>query len=91
MKVGSIPSAAQLNPYADVKRITQSPGAVSQKTDKLELTGSKQQFQVAMKAARDVPEVRMEKVEAIKTQIEAGTYKVDSRAVAEKILEQHRR
>lgn len=91
MKVGSISSAAQFNPYVEPKRVTPTLGAAAQKTDKLELTASKRQFEVAMKAVRDVPEVRMEKVEAIKRQIEAGTYKVDSKAVAEKILEQHRR
>ena len=91
MKVGFIPRAAQFNPYKEAKKAKHPPSAGSQSTDKLDLDESRHQFDVAMREAHEVPEVRTEKVEAIKKQIEAGTYKVDSREIVEKILEQHRR
>jgi anti-sigma28 factor (negative regulator of flagellin synthesis) len=44
------------------------------------------QVQLALKAMRYSPEVRTERVEAILAQIEAGTYRVDSMALALKLL-----
>lgn len=38
------------------------------------------------KALRKAPEVRLDLVERLKAQVEAGTYHVEPRAVAEKIL-----
>ena len=88
MKVGSIPHASKVNPYTEPARVASNGRTGFQETDKLELNESRRQFRVLMKAAHDVPEVRMEKVDSIRKQIEAGVYHVDSRDVAEKILEQ---
>ena len=88
MKVGSIPHATQVSPYKETTRVAPNPRAGLQEADKLDVNESARQFQVLLKAAKDVPDVRMEKVDAIKKQIDAGAYQVDSKAVAEKILGQ---
>jgi negative regulator of flagellin synthesis FlgM len=88
MKVGSIPHATQVNAYKETARVAPNPRIGFQEADKLDVNESTRQFQVLLKAAQDAPDVRMEKVDAIKKQIEAGTYHVDSKAVAEKLLGQ---
>ncbi len=42
------------------------------------------------KMARDIPDVRQEKVEAIKKQIEPGTYRVSAEEVARSIIDLQR-
>ena len=41
----------------------------------------------AYKAANAAPEVRQEKVDALKEQVSSGTYKMDSRNIAKRLLE----
>ena len=90
MKVISIPSIARFHAYPKIKCANNPPGVTVQKTDKLELS-EERQFQELLKAARNAPAVRSEKVKAVKRQIEAGTYHVKSRSIAEKIIEQAER
>lgn len=42
-------------------------------------------YEVAAKAVADSPDVRMARVEDIKARIEAGTYEIDTEAVAERL------
>ncbi|MGL6173162.1 MAG: flagellar biosynthesis anti-sigma factor FlgM [Cellulosilyticaceae bacterium] len=44
------------------------------------------EIQNAHKAAKASPDVRAEKVAAIKEQIKSGTYTIDAKAVSEKII-----
>lgn len=44
------------------------------------------EIQNAYKAAKASPDVRAEKVAAIKEQIKSGTYTIDAKAVSEKII-----
>lgn len=55
--------------------------------DKIEISSQAREIQVAMKALKDVPDVREEKVNEIRAQIKNGTYKPSSEDVAEKLLE----
>lgn len=60
----------------------------SQKTDKrdeLQLSSGAKFHQIAMAELKKIPDIREEKVAAIKASIESGTYKVDSKAIAEKM------
>lgn len=57
------------------------------KNDELRLSDTAKDFQVAMNAIKNVPDIRKEKVEAIKEQIKSGTYVVDAGKIAEKMLE----
>lgn len=57
------------------------------KNDQLNLSDTARDYQVAMNAIKNVPDIRKEKVEAIKEQIRTGTYKIDEGKIAEKILE----
>lgn len=57
------------------------------KNDELSLSSTAKDYQFALNAIKNVPDIRKEKVDAIKEQIRTGTYVVDSGKIAEKILE----
>jgi len=66
-------------------------GAASKETakgDRVSLSNTARLHTEAMRAANDAPDVRREKVEALKAKVEAGEYQVDSRKVATKIIEE---
>lgn len=65
------------------KSVQESPK--SAKRDELQLSSSAKFHQIAMAELKNVPDVREDKVAAIKASIESGTYRVDSKAIAEKM------
>ena len=66
----------------------ESGGAVtgSVSTDRLALSQRAEEMKLARAAMAETPEVRADRVESLKAQIEAGTYQVNSSDVAERIL-----
>lgn len=79
-KVNSITEIYKAQSVAPVKK--------SKANQKDEVIFSKEALEIqnAYKAAKTAPDVRMEKVAAIKEQIKSGTYTIDAKAVSEKIL-----
>ncbi|NLX63042.1 MAG: flagellar biosynthesis anti-sigma factor FlgM [Tissierellia bacterium] len=59
----------------------------SNKKDKLEVSDKAKDFQVALEKFKSLPDIRKEKVERLKKEVQSGTYKVEGRRIAEKILE----
>lgn len=57
----------------------------SAKRDELQLSSGAKFHQIAMAELKNIPDIREDKVAAIKESIESGTYSVDSKAIAEKI------
>jgi negative regulator of flagellin synthesis FlgM len=67
------------------------PGESEGKTasgDKVEFSARSREMQKIHEVLRTVPEVRSEKVAKLKKQIEDGQYRVDSDAIAEKIIKE---
>lgn len=62
--------------------------SVSTSKDSLALSDFAKELSVAKKAVNQTPDIRHEKVNAIKSQMEAGTYNVSAAQVADKILGQ---
>lgn len=56
------------------------------KSDKIEISESAKDFQVAMKAISKLPETREEKVEALKKKIAEGNYQPSAKDIAKKML-----
>ncbi len=56
-------------------------------TDKIEISKEAREFQVAMKAFQELPEIRQDKVDDISKQINVGKYSPSSDDVAQKILD----
>jgi negative regulator of flagellin synthesis FlgM len=66
----------------------QSP-AVSRETapvDKVVLSPKAREIQEALNRIEDVPDVDMEKVTQVRRQIQAGTYQIDGRQIAERMM-----
>lgn len=59
---------------------------VPSKTDQVSLSPQAQQVNALQAKLRQEPAVRMELVERIKAQIAAGTYQIEARQVADKML-----
>ncbi len=57
------------------------------KRDELKLSTEAKDFQIAMEAIKKVPDIRRDKVDAIKSQVESGTYEVGSGKIVEKIFQ----
>ncbi|MFA5525122.1 MAG: flagellar biosynthesis anti-sigma factor FlgM [Tissierellales bacterium] len=57
------------------------------RNDELSLSDLAKDYQVAMNAIKNLPDVREEKVRAIKEQISTGTYVIDAGKIAEKMIE----
>ena len=60
---------------------------VSLSPDKIEISDAAKEYQVAMQAFKELPEVREDRVSEIKEQIKDGTYKPSSEDIAKKLLE----
>lgn len=56
------------------------------KSDKIEISESAKDFQVAMKALEDTPETREEKIAALKKKIADGNYRPSAQDIAKKML-----
>lgn len=89
MKINGVPPSDMLYQYTKV-RDKRSASFQSQITaDKVEITGDAKTFSAAMKMAReqmDAASVNQARIEALKGQIESGTYYIPGFKVAEKIL-----
>lgn len=58
--------------------------------DEVHISEAGKDFQIAKKALQEVPDVRQEKIAMIKSSMEAGTYKVDSDSLADKLLKKYK-
>lgn len=54
--------------------------------DKVEISSEAREIQIARKALSEVPDVRSEKVEALKGQIASGNYKPSAEDIVDKLL-----
>lgn len=55
----------------------------------IEISDNARLMRTATEVAKTTPDIRHEKVAALKKAIQEGTYRVDSEKVAEKMLEEH--
>ena len=58
-----------------------------QKTDAVEFSSIGKDFQLAKKAVKEAPDVRDDKVSALKSQIKNGTYEVSNESFTDKLIE----
>ena len=77
-----------LNVYANQSNVdkTKKSEAVK-KSDQFNISSVARDFQVAMQEVKKQPEVREERVATIKQQIASGTYRVDAKKIAEKMMQ----
>ncbi|HCR41447.1 MAG TPA: flagellar biosynthesis anti-sigma factor FlgM [Lachnospiraceae bacterium] len=58
-------------------------------SDKLEISQTGKDYQIAKNALKSVPDVREERVREIKERIASGTYNVNAEEVADKLIENY--
>jgi len=84
-------SARATAAYSSARATTRSalPGGRRQTPDSVELSDAARSLVAARRAVDAAPDVRTDKVEAIKKQIAAGTYEVSAQALARSLLTAH--
>jgi len=88
MKIwGDIPKISSIYGNAGITEKVSKSHAVASRKDELTLSGSARDFSVVLKALKNVPDVRKDKVEAISKKIENGEYSVPAEDVAARIVE----
>ena len=85
MKINDIGRINAVNAYQKANKV-KATNKTEQKRDELQISKAAQQMLKIQKSDVLNPTARSEKVENIKAQIEDGTYQVDAKAVAEKML-----
>ena len=85
MKVGQVPGVTGVYNKQGVAK-TEKAKEVQGKKDVVSISNSGQDYNVAMKALREIPNVRMEKVEELSQQIESGKYNPSGDKVVETMI-----
>ena len=80
-QVAQVYKANQTQKMGKAERVT--------RRDEVQISSLGTDYQIAKKAMADIPDVRKDKIAAIKAGMEAGTYKVDSSNFADKLCEKY--
>lgn len=72
--------------HKNVGRVEKTQGVASKK-DVLSISNQAKDYQTVMRAIRDVPDMRMDKVNELAEKYSSGTYDVKGGDVAQKILQ----
>jgi negative regulator of flagellin synthesis FlgM len=87
MKIwGNIPKVSGI--YGSTNKVdrTSKLGKVASKKDELTISGAAKDFNVVMKALRQVPDIREDRVNEILQKMENGNYSVSSSDIADKMI-----
>lgn len=71
--------------------LNRSDSAKAQSGAAVEISERAQLMKQAMDIAQNTPDVRKDKIEALKKSVKEGTYQVDSAQVADRLVEEHLR
>ncbi|HHX61557.1 MAG TPA: flagellar biosynthesis anti-sigma factor FlgM [Epulopiscium sp.] len=85
MKINQMQQIAEIYGATSTRKVP-SKGVKTSEKDKLEISATAKDFQTALKAAKNSPDIRTEKVEKIKAQMASGTYNVSAEEVAKKMM-----
>ncbi len=67
--------------------VSENPQSIN-KSDKVQISGKAKEMEELKQIIHQMPEIRADKVEALKKAIQEGNYQVDSLQIAGKILEE---
>jgi len=77
----------EVNKHQDTKKKNDVEKADAEK-DKISLSGKAKEISEFKTAIDQLPDVRTDRVDAVKQAIDTGTYNIDARKIAQKILEE---
>lgn len=87
MRIDAFNQVSQLYRNNNTKKVFKADSPVG--ADKLEISQIGKDYQVAKNAVAAAPDVREDKVNAIRQQIASGTYNVQMEEVADKLLDSY--
>jgi negative regulator of flagellin synthesis FlgM len=82
MKINNI-NSLNVNPYKKNLNKVQGAEKAAARADKVEISSAAKEMQVTSKVAAE----RLDKVQALKQQVEAGSYQVDAESVANSVIQ----
>ncbi len=85
MRIDAFNKVSQLYKANSSKSIAKSKEGSFQ--DKLEISQTGKDYQMAKQIVAQAPEIREDKINAIKQRLEAGTYSISNQELAEKLVE----
>lgn len=86
MKIwGEIPKVSQVYEKKSTSKVDKA-SATEGKQDVVSISNNAKDYQTVMKALREIPEIREDKVEEIQKKYDTGQYDVSGSDVADKIL-----
>jgi len=97
MKISEINSQAESSQYieqaekskqAEKKQTAQTQKAQNQQTDRVDLSDQSKEMKKIYTAQQIAPDIRTEQVQEVKKLVEENRYRVDSKAVAEKMIKE---
>lgn len=68
---------------------TSQTSKIKKEKDSVAISDLAKDLQIAKKAVKKAPDIRQNKVDAIKKRIQSGTYNVSAKEVADKIMEHY--
>ncbi|OGO77296.1 MAG: flagellar biosynthesis anti-sigma factor FlgM [Clostridiales bacterium GWB2_37_7] len=87
-KIGGVNQVYKVN-KVEAKKSVNEAASVSSKKDQVQISKEAMDFQTVLKSVKqlnNLPDIREEVINPIKEKMDNGTYKVDSKSIAEKIL-----
>jgi negative regulator of flagellin synthesis FlgM len=87
MRIDAYNKVSQLYNTNNVKKANKPSGGSF--SDKLEISQKGQDYRVAKQIVTQTPDVREDKVNQIKKQIESGTYNINMTEVADKVVNRY--
>lgn len=87
MKISNNPNIQKiLGVYKNNTAAVQKPAKVAQEKDKVEISDRAKDFQWALNAYKNLPDVRKEKVEEVTRKIQSGTYNPTGEEIADSMF-----
>ena len=87
MKIwGNVPKVTEVyNRQKAVSKVSQTQGTAAKK-DVVSISGAAKDFQTVLKAIKDVPDVRQDKVDELSEKYESGSYNVNGSDIAARVV-----
>ncbi len=87
MRIDAYNKISQVYQTSNIQKVSKISGGTEK--DKLEISDTAKDYQIAKQAIGQIPDVREDKVNAIKKQMQSGTYNVNMEEVASHIVEKY--
>ncbi len=85
MKINKTNKILQIYNNAEFNRLRKGKGKFEK--DTIDFSEKAMDYQFAINKLKEVPEMRMDKVEKLKKQVQSGNYNIEGRKIVEKMYE----